>query len=421
MDDVLTVPAALALALGLGFFLGLAFEEHYAEDQVRRPGGIRTFPMLALAGAVLWLIEPAHGTAFLVLLGFVAVAMLLYWRAWMGLQQAGEPRPRGGLMVPVVNLAAAVIGPACVTLPPWIPVGLTMAAVLLLRARISLHALAARVPGQEITTAAQFIVLAGVVLPLVPHDPIAVWLPLTPFQIWLAVIAMSGISWGTYLLQRYVSPGQGPLIGAAIGGLYSSTAATVALARALRDTPGRQPVIEAAIVLATAVMFLRIVLIAGVFDTGFALSLAPWLIGLGGVAAVAAIVLLRDGRGQKPELPDPTGNPLRIGTALAFAVLFISVSTATAWLGGRFGTAGLYAVAAIVGLGDLDAITIRLATAPVPAGVAAILIATASNNIVKASVALGFGAGRRAARPAAVLYALSLAAWLAVALTAWRP
>ena len=144
MDDVLTVPAVLALALGLGFFLGLAFEEHYAEDHVRRPGGIRTFPMLALAGAVLWLLEPAHGTAFLVLLGFVAVAMLLNWRAWMGLQRAGEVRPRGGLMVPVVNLAAAAIGPACLTQPPWIPVGLTMAAVLLLRIRISLHGLAAR-------------------------------------------------------------------------------------------------------------------------------------------------------------------------------------------------------------------------------------------------------------------------------------
>ena len=202
MDDVLTVPAALALALGLGFFLGLAFEEHYAEDQVRRPGGIRTFPMLALSGGVLWLVEPVRGTAFLMLLGFMTVAMLLYWRAWLGLQEGGEPRPRGGLMVPIVNLAAASIGPACLTQPPWIPVGLTMAAVLLLRARISLHGLAARVPGQEITTAAQFLVLAGVILPLVPHDPIAPWLQVTPFQVWLAVVAMSAISWGTYLLQR---------------------------------------------------------------------------------------------------------------------------------------------------------------------------------------------------------------------------
>jgi uncharacterized membrane protein (DUF4010 family) len=160
------------------------------------------------------------------------------------------------------------------------------------------------------------------------------------------------------------------------------------------------------------------VLIAGVFDTGFALDLLPWMAGLGGAAAAASLVLLRDGLGLKPDLPDAPGNPLRIGTALTFALLFIAVSAATAWLGNRFGTLGLYAVAAIVGLGDLDAITIRLATAPVPAGVTAILVATASNNIVKASVTLGFGAGRRAIRPAAVLSALSLATWFAVALTA---
>lgn len=415
MGDVLTVPAALALALALGFFLGLAFEEHYAEDQVRRPGGIRTFPMLALSGAVLWLLEPRSGTAFLVLLAFVAVAMLLYWRAWMALQEAGEPRPRGGLMVPVVNLAAAAIGPACLTQPPWIPVGLTMAAVLLLRARLSLHGLAARVPGREITTAAQFLVLAGVVLPLVPHEPIAPWLAVTPFQVWLAVVAMSGISWGTYLLQRYVSPGHGPLIGAAVGGLYSSTATTVALARVLSDTTERQPVVEAAIVLATAVMFLRIVLVAAVFDPGFALALALPLAALGVATGVVALGLARHGQGEQPDLPNPSSNPLRIGTALAFAAMFLAVSAATSRLGAEFGTAGLYAVAAIVGLGDLDAITIRLAAAPVAGGAGAILIATASNNVVKAAFALGFG-GRQAWRAAATLLALSAAAWAMVAL-----
>jgi uncharacterized membrane protein (DUF4010 family) len=405
MDDVLTVPAALALALGLGFFLGLAFEEHYAEDQVRRPGGIRTFPMLALSGAALWLVEPARGTAFLVLLGFMAVAMLLYWRAWLGLQEGGEPRPRGGLMVPIVNLAAASIGPVCLTQPPWIPVGLTMAAVLLLRARISLHGLAARVPGQEITTAAQFLVLAGVILPLVPHDPIAPWLQVTPFQVWLAVVAMSAISWGTYLLQRYVSPGHGPLFGAILGGLYSSTATTVALARVLRETTGRQPLVEAAILFATAVMYLRIVLVAGLFDTRFALALAPWLLALGAATGLAAVLLWRRGRGVPPDLPGQASNPLRIGTALTFAALFLAVSLVTGRLGEAFGTAGLYAAAAIVGIGDLDAITIRLATAPITGAVGAILIATASNNIAKSCFALGFG-GQRAWRPAVMLLVL---------------
>ena len=142
---------------------------------------------------------------------------------------------------------------------------------------------------------------------------------MTPFQVWLAVVAMSGISWGTYLLQRYVSPGHGPLFGAILGGLYSSTATTVALARVLRETTGRQPLVEAAILIATTVMYLRIVLLAGLFDTRFALALAPSLLALGAVTGLAAVLLWRRGRGVTPELPAQASNPLRIGTALTFA------------------------------------------------------------------------------------------------------
>jgi uncharacterized membrane protein (DUF4010 family) len=412
MDGAPSPAVGLALALGLGFFLGLAFEEHYGQDGVRRPGGIRTYPTLSLTGAVLWLLEPRSGLAFLVLLGFVAAAGLLYWRAWIAVQAGGQPGLRGGLMVPACGLAAAAIGPASVALPSWVPLGLTMALVLLLRARTSLHALAARVPGEEITTAARFIVLAGVILPIVPREPVAAWLPVTPFEVWLAVVAMSGISWGTYLLQRYVSTGHGPLIGAILGGLWSSTAVTVALARDLKSAEARQTATEAGIVAATAVMFVRVGLVAGVFDSRLALALAPWLAGFAGVTAIVAGLLLARGRSSAAAPPPPSGNPLRIMSAIAFAALFVAISAAMALLGGRFGTAGLYAVAAIVGLGDLDAFTISLATTPQPGAVGAILLAAASNNIVKAGYAAVFG-GRRGLVPGAVLATIAAAGFAA--------
>ncbi|WP_144182696.1 MgtC/SapB family protein [Elioraea rosea] len=414
MNDAPSLPVGLALALGLGFFLGLAYEEHYGQDNVRRPGGIRTFPTLSLTGAVLWLLEPAQGLAFLAFLLFVAASGLLYWRAWLGLQAGGQTMLRGGLMVPACAMTAAAIGPASVSLPSWIPVGLTMAVVLLIRARTSLHALAAKLPGEEITTAARFLVLAGVILPVLPREPIAAWLPVTPFQVWLAVVAMSAISWGTYLLQRYVSRGHGTLIGALLGGLWSSTAVTVALARDLRGAETRQPAIEAGIVAATAVMFVRVGVVAGVFNPGLGLALAPWLAGFSVAAGLAAGAMLLAGRGPGPEAPLPSGNPLRIPSALAFAALFIAISAAMALLGGRFGTAGVYAVGAIVGLGDLDAFTINLATTPQPGAVGAILLACASNNAVKGGYALAFG-GSRGAWPGLALAALSIAG-LAVAL-----
>jgi uncharacterized membrane protein (DUF4010 family) len=414
MDGAPSPAVGLALALGLGFFLGLAFEEHYGQDGVRRPGGIRTYPTLSLTGAVLWLLEPRTGLAFLVLLGFVAAAGLMYWRSWLSVQADGQPGLRGGLMVPACGLAAAAIGPASVALPSWMPLGLTMALVLLLRARTSLHALAARVPGEEITTAARFIVLAGVILPVVPRAPIAAWLPVTPFEVWLAVVAMSGISWGTYLLQRYVSTGHGPLIGAILGGLWSSTAVTVALARDLKGAEAPQRATEAGIVAATAVMFARVGLVAAVFDTTLALALAPYLAAFAVATAMATALLLARGSGTGTAPPPPAGNPLRIMPAIAFATLFVAISAAMALLGGRFGTAGLYAVAAIVGLGDLDAFTISLATTPQPGAVGAILLACASNNIVKAGYAAVFG-GRRGLVPGGVL-ALIAAAGFATAL-----
>jgi len=414
MDGAPSPPVGLALALGLGFFLGLAFEEHYGQDNVRRPGGIRTFPTLSLAGGVLWLIEPRHGLAFLVLLLFAAAAGLLYWRTWLAVQGARQPMLRGGLMVPACGIVAAAIGPASVSLPPWIPVGLTMATVLLIRARSSLHALAAKVPGEEITTAARFVVLAGVILPVLPREQIASWLPVTPFEVWLAVVAMSGISWGTYLLQRYVSAGHGTLIGAILGGFWSSTAVTVALARDLRVAQARQAGTEAAIVAVTAVMFVRVGLVAFVFNASLALALAPWLTGFAVATAAATGLMLVGGPGAGAKPPVPSGNPLRIPAALAFALLFMAISAAMALLGGRFGTAGLYALAAIVGLGDLDAFTIGLATTPQPGSVGAILLACASNNAVKAGYAIAFG-GRRGAVPGALL-AVIAAAGFAVAL-----
>ena len=408
MEGAPSPPVGLALALGLGFFLGLAFEEHYGQDNVRRPGGIRTFPTLSLAGAVLWLVEPRHGLAFLVLLLFVAAAGLVYWRTWLAVQGGGQPMLRGGLMVPACAIVAAAIGPASVSLPPWVPLGLTMATVLLIRARTSLHALAAKVPGEEITTAARFVVLAGVILPVLPREPIAAWLPVTPFEVWLAVVAMSGISWGTYLLQRYVSAGHGTLIGAILGEFWSSTAVTVALARDLRAAEARQPGTEAAIVAATAVMFVRVLMVAAVFNASLALDLLPWLGGFAAATAAATGVMLLSGPGSAARPPVPSGNPLRVPAALAFALLFMAIAAAMTLLGTRFGTAGLYALAAIVGLGDLDAFTIGLATTPRPGAVGAILLACAANNVVKAGYAIAFG-GRRGAVPGAVLAAIAVA------------
>jgi hypothetical protein len=127
--------ARLTLALALALFLGLAFEEVYKSEQRSIPGGIRSFPMLALTGAMLGLVEPSHALAFVA--GLVVIALWLH--AFTRTPQ--HPPDAGSMMIPASNLLAYAIGPIALTQPPWVAVSVTVAAVLLLSAREQLHGL----------------------------------------------------------------------------------------------------------------------------------------------------------------------------------------------------------------------------------------------------------------------------------------
>src|ERR1700730_13127193 len=117
----------LALALGLGVFLGLAFEEAYKREEGSTPGGVRTFPMLALSGAMLYLIEPRQALAFIV--GLIALAIWLH----AFLRNALTGPTTTSLMIPASNLVAYLIGPVALAQPPWLVVAVSVTAVLLLR------------------------------------------------------------------------------------------------------------------------------------------------------------------------------------------------------------------------------------------------------------------------------------------------
>jgi uncharacterized membrane protein (DUF4010 family) len=167
------------------------------------------------------------------------------------------------------------------------------------------------------------------------------------------------------------------------------------LARRARDDPAVLRQTDAGIILATAIMYLRLLVIILVFNRGLALALAPPLLGLSAVGLVIALGWYwlggRPARGAGPvETP---GNPLELFTAATFAALFVVISIATAWATQRFGSAGIYALAGIVGVSDIDPFVLNLAqgdTASITTGIgaSAILIATSSNNVVKAVYSL---------------------------------
>ncbi len=400
--------ARLALAIGLAVFLGLAFEEVYKSEQRSIPGGIRSFPMLTIAGAMLTLIEPTYLLAFVA--GLLVMALWLY-----GYRRAAPPASdTTSMMIPASNLLAYVIGPVALMQPPWVALAVTVTAVLLLSARERLHGLIQIVPREELLTAGKFLILVGIVLPLSPRHPITTLTPLTPYGTWLAVVAVCTLSYASYLLQRDLPARDVALLPARLGGAYSSTVTTVVLAKRLRESGQSRPDISAGIVAATAVMYLRLGVVIAIFDAQFALMLAPALIALaaigGGLAAYEWLhVTKRRGAG----LGLAPRNPLQIQTAIVFAVLLVVISVITAWVCTTFGISGILTLSAVVGITDIDPFVLNMAqggVANISVAVlcAAVLVAASSNNVAKATYTIGFGGASVARRPAALLVLLAL-------------
>lgn len=419
-------PNHFALLLGLSLFFGFAFERFYASGVPDRPGGIRTFPLLALLGALLYMFEPQRGIAFSAGLLVLGALMWTYYRARVERTKPDEP-PAGGLMIPTSNMLAYTLGPVTLTQPAWLAVGVTVVAVLLLAERERLHHLVEQVRREEILTLGQFLILSGIVLPLLPDHPVTTLTAITPHQAWLAVVVVSSLSYASYLGQRYlISPERGTILAAALGGLYSSTATTVVLARRAREESSAVPDIDAGIVLATGLMYLRMLVIVAVFSVAAARALAPALLVLFAIGiGLAAFVYLRGGgtrvaRAQRGTLT----NPLELSTALAFAALFVIVSLASTWVRTRYGQAGIYTLAAIVGVTDIDPFVLSMAQGsahglPVAQAAAAILIAASSNNVLKGVYAAAFAGTRRSLAPITALAVLTLVG-CAFALVHWR-
>ena len=394
-------PITLLMLLGLGFFFGLAYEDFYAHANQKRPGGIRTFPLLALTGALLYRLDPTHLlplSAGLLALG--AWLTCYYWRRIDEMDAEGFPNV--GLVVPVCNVLAYLLGPVALAEPAWVPIGATVAAVLLLTARHELHGFARRIELGEIVNAGRFLLLTGFALPLLPDTPVTDLTPITPHQVWLAMVAVCTVSYASYLLQRYVAPPGGGLLVALLGGLYSSTATTLVLARRAR---GAEPVslrqTEAGIILATAVMYLRLLVVILIFNRALAMVLLAPLLGLSILGLVTALgwYFIGERQVQSAAPTNAPANPLELTTAATFAALFVVISIATAWATQRFGSTGIYALAGIVGISDIDPFVLNLAQGDssrisITVGASAILIAASSNNLVKAVYAIAYSKGR---------------------------
>jgi uncharacterized membrane protein (DUF4010 family) len=296
---------------------------------------------------------------------------------------------RFGMIGMLIALLTYLLGPIAQTLPYWFLILFTITALFVLNAKEKIKLLAGRLDNQELITLAIYLVLAGVILPLLSTVPIAPFIPVTPYQTWLAVVVITGMSYLGYLLQTYVFPERGLLLAGAIGGIYSSTATTVVLARQSRYQPQAAASFAAAITLATGAMYLRLLGVVAFFNLGIAVRLLPGFLGFALLGSALALLLEHHRPRTVPSTAaPPRRHPLELGTALLFAVAFITLAAVTHLVLAHYPTQGLARLSILVGFTDVDPFVLSLLQGGFPTSPRAvenaIMMATVSNNVLKA-------------------------------------
>jgi uncharacterized membrane protein (DUF4010 family) len=370
----------ILVVLFLSFLIGLEREERKVGVDHYAFGGVRTFPLIGLTGYSIALLS---GTQVLpVILGLVVVAAFLLLSYRHKLASSGLP----GITTEMSALTTYLVGALVSYEHFWIATTLSVASALLLELKTALEGLAHRIPPEEILTFTKFLLLTAVVLPILPNRDIGPF-QINPSKTWLVVVAVSTVSYGSYVLQRLTKERGGLLLAAILGGAYSSTVTTVVLAkRAAREEHGR--LIPGAILTASGIMYLRLVVLIGVFNRRLMLVLAPSFLTLAAVAIGVGWLWSRGDRQEVVKREFEPKNPLALGTAFLFALLFVVMLTGTHLAVLYLGSTGVYTLAAIMGITDVDPFIMGMTQAagtltPLPLASSGILIAAASNNVVK--------------------------------------
>jgi len=372
----------ILLVLFLSFLIGLEREEHKAGNEQYSFGGVRTFPLIGLIGYAIALLSGAQLLPLTVGFAVVAGFLLLSYRHKLAASTSG------GITSEMSGLATYLVGALVSHEQYWIATTLSVASMFLLELKVALENLTKRIAPEEILTFTKFLLLTVVILPVLPNQSFGPF-EINPFKTWLVVVAVSAVSYGSYVIDRLTKGQGGVVLAAILGGAYSSTVTTVVMARrAARED--RPHLFSGGTLIACGVMYLRLAALLALFNRGLMFTLGPSFLVLAAIAVAAGWLWTR--------LPDPTTkeiqrefhprNPLEMRAAFLFALLFVGMLIATHLVVTYLGTAGVYSLAAVMGLADVDPFIMGMTqsaggiTALQVASVA-ILIAAASNNLVK--------------------------------------
>ena len=404
--------ARVGLALAIGLMVGIERGWHSrAEAEGQRVAGIRTFALIGLLGGIIGALSAELDDLFLAF-AFVAVTAIIVV-AHLGRLRLGSDF---GMTSQVAAVATFALGLLAVrgAMPVAAAAGVVMTAFLASKAM--LHRWIEQINRLELSAAIQLLVISVVLLPVLPNRGFGPGGAVNPYTLWWIVVLLAGLSFLGYVAVRVVGPDRGILVTALLGGMVSSTVVTLHFSRLGRREAALTPVLVVGIVVASATMFMRVLVIAAILNWHLLPTLV-WPMAFMAVAAAILTVVLRRGQpamnamGQAPAESAALTNPLELGPALGFAAFLAVVVVLGHALRTWLGDSGLYALAAAAGLSDVDAITVLMSQMSeqglaLPVATVAISIAAFVNTAVKAGIAATIAGGALARRVALALAAV---------------
>lgn len=391
-SDIPTDLTNFILVTLFALLIGLEQRRHHWDEKPETLYGTdRTFTFIGILGYILYVLSPNQLIPFLS--GGLALVVLLAIFYWKRI----DYQNKYGFTSIIVVLITYSLAPLVYKEPLWLSFLIVTTVLILTELKPQFKSFTAKMDEGEFIVLAKFLIISGIVLPLLPHHIISPSLPISSFKIWLAVVVISGISYLSYLLQRFLFPQKGILITGILGGLYSSTATTIVLARKSKTIQGGMHLVVASIVFATAMMFIRIYVLAFIFNEKLAsVLLLPFAV-LTLLSFTMGWLVMRYGEKETTAEFEQANNknPLEFKTALVFAALFVIFAMITKFVLHTYGTHGLNLLSLVVGVTDIDPFLLSLFTGKFVISLHAMgqasLIAVTSNNLIKLLYALGLG------------------------------
>lgn len=411
----------IALALAIGLMVGVERGWHARERASGdRVAGIRTFALVGLFGGIAAVLSDNFSEAVLVVafLGVLALTVVGYLTE---MRRADADR---GLTTEVALLLTFALGAYAAVGDMALAGGATVVTVALLRLKPELHRLVGTIERFELNGAIRLLVISVVILPILPNRGFGPGEVINPYALWWMVVLIAALSFVGYFAIKLAGPRRGPILAGIFGGLASSTAATLGFSRMARRDPSLVEPMATGIGLACTIMFARILIVAGIVDRELAWGL---VVPLGVMAAIllsATLILARAAKASTNPLAIEIADPADIPAALKFGVFLLALAILSHYLRTYFGASGMYALALVAGLADVDALTLTLAQSLGQVGdgseraavALAIVLGAISNTAAKAIMASWIGGRALAVRAALPLGAAAIAGLAVVAL-----